>query len=145
MIPTSSETISTATCVLCFLGNSFIPFADMMHIWFSSDWKQVPVFLSEFNTMKSRFLRDSFCFACSASSFVSRAKPTSRCPDFFIFPISAAISCVGLNDIVRLSFPRLILFSATVAGRKSATAAHNIAASHPLNSVVAALFPRQCV
>lgn len=56
----------------------------------------------------------------------------------FICPKAAAMSWVGTSVNSRSSFSRLIFLSATLAGRKSATAAQRMAASDEAKAAVAA-------
>ena len=132
--------MSAATASFVFFGKSLCPSAEIMLIWFSSVPKHVPLFFSEFSTMKSRFLRFSFEVAFVSSLSVSSAKPISLCFSVLRRPSSAAMSCVGCRLITRLSFSRFILLGAIAAGRKSATAAHNIAASACSKALMAASY-----
>ena len=79
--------------------------------------------------MKLAFFFLRFFSAFISSSLVSKAKATMRWSSILALPRAAAMSWVGTRRSSKSSFSRLIFLSATLAGRKSATAAQRMAAS----------------
>ena len=112
----------------------------MMAIWLLSLPKVVSGMRVELRTMRSAFFFRSFSSALCTSLLVSRAKATSFCRLVFILPSAAAMSCVGSRSMWSPSLPRLIFWSATTAGLKSATAAQRIAMSQCGKASVAAWY-----